>query len=95
MFEKIGTLAEQAATNVSRRRFLHRLGHAALGVAGFAGSLLIAPGTAAAGRGRWFCYFSCPDGTLPYLIKNNCKACPNKVNSSGMSCPFLGCDSGP
>ena len=53
MFEKIGRLAETAATRVamSRRRFLGRLGQSALAVAGVVGVLISAapPALAAAG----------------------------------------------
>ena len=40
MFEKFGQIAEQVATNVSRRQFLGRFGQAALGLATAAGGLL-------------------------------------------------------
>jgi hypothetical protein len=56
MLEKFNHLAEQAATNVSRRQFLGRFGRGALTVAAAAGGLLAFPGHASAGRGR------CPPG---------------------------------
>ena len=34
MFDRVGSLAEKVATNVSRRAFLGRMGQAAVGVAG-------------------------------------------------------------
>ena len=56
MFEKVCQIAEQAATNVSRRGFLVRFGKGALMAAGALGAILASPGGAAAGRG-------CPKGT--------------------------------
>jgi hypothetical protein len=55
MFEKIGRLAETAATNVavSRRSFLGRLGQTALGVAGVLAGLSVA--TARASSGSYVC----------------------------------------
>jgi hypothetical protein len=43
MFEKIGQVAEQAATSVSRRQFLGRFGQSALAVAAAVGGLLALP----------------------------------------------------
>lgn len=50
MLEKVTRLAEAAATNASRRTFLGRLGHGAMGVAVAAAGLLLVPGNARAGR---------------------------------------------
>jgi len=50
MFARFNKMAEQAATNVSRRQFLGRLGRAALGAATVAGGLLALPTVARAGR---------------------------------------------
>jgi hypothetical protein len=52
MFEKIGRLAETAATNVSqsRRGFLGQFGRAALVAAGAVGVVLALPGRGAAAR---------------------------------------------
>jgi hypothetical protein len=60
MFDKIGRLAEEAATHVSvsRRGFLGRLGQVALGAAGVLGGLLVLPGTAQAGGGVVCCNYS-------------------------------------
>jgi hypothetical protein len=46
MLEKINQLAEQAATNVSRRQFLNRLGRGAMFTATVVGGLLALPGQA-------------------------------------------------
>jgi hypothetical protein len=46
MFERVGSLAERVATNVSRRAFLGRLGQAALGSAAALGGFLAFPANA-------------------------------------------------
>ena len=64
MFEKLGRLAEAAASNigVSRRGFLGRLGQSALGVVGVLTGLAATGATATAGGGgsyvccKWSCY---------------------------------------
>lgn len=50
MFDKVSHLAEQAATNVSRREFLGRFGRSALAVAAAAGGILALPTVGHAGR---------------------------------------------
>jgi hypothetical protein len=57
MFEKIGRLAEQAATNVavSRRGFLGRLGQSALGVVGVMAGFAATAATARASSGGYVC----------------------------------------
>lgn len=50
MLEKFNQLAEQAATNVSRRSFLGRLGRGAMAAAAAAGGLLAFGAGAQAGR---------------------------------------------
>ena len=49
MFEKVGQVAEQVATSVSRRQFLGRFGQGALAVAAAVGGLLALPADAQAG----------------------------------------------
>ncbi len=65
MFEKIGRLAEKAATNVdvSRRGFLGRLGKSALAVAGVLG---FAASTAEGGKYDDYtcCRYTGPDGSF-------------------------------
>jgi hypothetical protein len=51
MFEKISRVAEQAATNASRRQFLGRFGRAALGAAAAVGGILAIPDVAQAAKG--------------------------------------------
>ena len=48
MFERVSQIAEQAATNVSRRQFFGRVGNAALVLAATLGGVLAIPGSAAA-----------------------------------------------
>ena len=55
MFEKVSQIAEQAATNVSRRQFLGRFGKGAMTSAAAAGGLLAVPTTARAGRNVRMC----------------------------------------
>jgi hypothetical protein len=50
MLKKFNQLAEQAATNVSRRQFLGRFGRGAMVMAAVVGGLLIRPEDAHAGR---------------------------------------------
>ena len=52
MFEKVSQLAEEAATKVSRREFLSRLGGAALSTAGAVAGILALPAIGEAGRKR-------------------------------------------
>src|SRR5262249_18612474 len=79
MFEKIGRLAEQMASNVSvsRRGFLGRLGRTALLASGVLGGLLILPPDAEAGRlpcgyvdgrnNKTYCRKGCHPSTCPDL----------------------------
>ena len=55
MLERIGQLAEEAATDVSRRQFLGRFGGLALGLAAAAGGLLSLTAVAQAGRRQMLC----------------------------------------
>ncbi len=50
MLEKVGRMAEQVATNVSRRQFLGRFGSRAAALAAAVGGLLALPGFAQADR---------------------------------------------
>ena len=50
MLEKVSEIAEQAATNVSRRQFLGRFGGAAAATAAALGGLLALPAVAQAGK---------------------------------------------
>ena len=64
MFEKVSQMAEQAATNVSRRQFLGRFGRGAMVVAAAAGGLLAYPGGALAGRKRCSSDADCHNGQI-------------------------------
>jgi len=55
MLERVSQFAEQAATSVSRRQFLHRFGRGALMTAGTVGAFFLVPGDAEAAR-------PCPPG---------------------------------
>ncbi len=60
MFEKVGQMAEQMATGVSRRQFLDRFGKTALVVAGVAGGFLaVASNARAAGHCCCSATFGC------------------------------------
>jgi hypothetical protein len=63
MLEKFGQLAEQAATNVSRRQFLGRFGRGAMVVAAAAGGMLALPAISRGGRPVQTCglqsFFEC------------------------------------
>ena len=61
MFERFSQIAEQAATNLSRRQFLARIGTSAVSVAALLGGLLAAPLTAQA-RGKTG--LPCGDGSV-------------------------------
>jgi hypothetical protein len=89
MFEKIGRLAEQAATRVgvSRRGFLGRLGQSALAVVGVLGGLAATAATARVGNGsyvccKWHCHrpgsgtfsFCYPPGSTCSGVNNPCYA---------------------
>lgn len=77
MLGKAIHIAEQAATNVSRRQFLGRLGRSAALVAATAGGLLAAGKSAGAGR-RLSCSvgsYECADGSTFSLLfdRGRCK----------------------
>ena len=74
MFEKIGRLAEAAASNVSlsRRGFLGRLGQAALGTSLVLGGLLVFPQVASA-KQRGMC---CWSGSTFLGCAPTCRGCP-------------------
>jgi hypothetical protein len=50
MFEKLSQMAERAATSVSRRQFLGRMGRSAMTLAAAAGGVLLAPTVSQAAR---------------------------------------------
>ena len=75
MFEKIGRLAETAATkvSVSRRGFLGRLGQGALAAAGTLGGLLLFTNDARAGGSVVCCYYRCHGRRHRYSSKTTCQ----------------------
>ncbi len=82
MLEKIGQLAEKAASNVnvSRRGFFSRLGKAALAVAGGLGfSVATADGAA---KSVWCCFYT-SRSRYGYAYAQFCSAkpCPNSYDS--------------
>ena len=89
MFEKVGRLAEEAASNLgeSRRRFLGRLGQAALASAAALGGVLLLPGTARADH--CYCMYNC-NGQLRLKSVRTCLGCP----ATFQGCPFVGCNCG-
>jgi hypothetical protein len=89
MFEKIGRLAEAAASNVgvSRRGFLGRLGQSALGVVGVLAGLAATGVTARAGGGSYVC---CKWRCYGYLIRK----CYPAPFTCGVSGPPPYCSSG-
>jgi hypothetical protein len=58
MFDRVGSLAERVATDVSRRAFVGRLGQGALGLAAVIGGVLSLPSQARADD-QW-CLISIP-----------------------------------
>jgi hypothetical protein len=89
MFEKFGRLAEETASKVgeSRRRFLGRLGQAALAGAAALGGVLLLPGSARAGH--CYCYYNC-NGQLTLKSVRNCLQCSPTFHG----CPLVGCNCG-
>ena len=88
MFEKIGRLAERAASkvSVSRRGFLGRLGKAALGAAGVVGGLSALAGRAQAGQNNlYLCEYTHKSATRNCYLQGNVS-----LQSCG-SCPSLKC----
>ena len=76
MFEQLARMAEQMATNTSRRQFLGRLGRVAAGAVTVLGSLLLLSKDAV-GRGVEpciRCYYGCPNGTYFYIDRG--RSCP-------------------
>ena len=94
MFEKIGRLAETAATkiSVSRRGFLGRLGQGALTTAGVLGGLLAMSNKAQAGKhDLYVCYYTnkstrhCAYRNCP-TNQQFCGGCPNVLSCCDSCC---------
>jgi hypothetical protein len=89
MFERIGRLAERAATgvSVSRRGFLGRLGRGALVTAGVLGGLLAIPTGARASDGLQNCINRCCEATCGKGDKKcSCDPTGNAYSSCYFSC---------
>jgi hypothetical protein len=93
MFEKIGRLAERAATgvSVSRRGFLGRLGQGALAVTGVLGGLLAIRTDARAAGSYVCCKWWCP-GIYGRYNSHLCipasKSCAAYANTLFAGCTF-------
>jgi hypothetical protein len=88
MFEKLGRLAEAAASNIgeSRRGFLGRLGKAALGAAGVLGGLSALSNTARAGNHN---LYACNYGYKRFGRRCSYADCYNFTSCGG--CPQIYC----
>jgi hypothetical protein len=89
MFEKVGRLAEAAATSasVSRRGFLGRLGRGALVTAGVLGGLLAIPRDARASDGLRNCINRCCEATCGKGDKTcSCDPTGNAYSSCYFTC---------
>ena len=86
MFEKVGRLAEAAASrvSVSRRGFLGRLGQGALAAAGVLGGFLLSTSQAGAqtSGGVVCCLYQCRDPKSGYIYRYH-KTC----QQAGTTCP--------
>ena len=75
MLEKLGQLAEQAATNVSRRQMFGQIGRAALGAVALLAGLLPSQTEAARGLKQCVvCYYLCPDGSY-FAVRHRGRGC--------------------
>jgi hypothetical protein len=94
MFDRVGSLAERVATDVSRRAVLGRLGQGALGFAAVIGGVLSLPCQAQAG-GKWcvryFYPFRRPAYCLSYpAVKGRCP-CGGQLSDSHGRCGSMTC----
>jgi len=74
MFDKVSQAAEKLATLVSRRAFLGRLGHGALGLAAVIGGVLALPSQARAAQ--QYCVIGGRYVTLCYPVSAQTHGCP-------------------
>jgi hypothetical protein len=94
MFDRVGSLAERVATNVSRRAFLGRMGQGALAVAGGMAALLAFPQVVRASQK--VCTYRCtnvgvkPAHTWIATQTVGCnKPCPRILGNPMMAACFL------
>src|SRR5438309_9767815 len=92
MFEKIGRLAETAATHVgvSRRGFLGRLGKGALAVAGVLGGLFVLPKDALGVPGSYVCCIWHCNGFHGGYHVHQCLPAGSDCYSGGTTCFYGG-----
>ena len=88
MLEKVSQLAEQAATNVSRRQFIGRFGRGAMAVAAAAGGLLALPAVSHGGRPVRSCG---PESVFECQGRATGDACENGAGKCKASRHFNGC----
>jgi hypothetical protein len=93
MFDKVSRAAEKLATNVSRRRFLGRMGQAALSVAGAIGASLALPGLAQAGNLKKNCTYRCIHNLLGFYYISKTTGCKSNCPSEYQRCLFVGASS--
>jgi hypothetical protein len=95
MFDRVGKLAEQTATGLSRRAFLTRLGQGAMSVA----ALVATAGFALAGT-KCVLNGGCCSGAFPYQIPYKNKGittygcCANKDGTNCALCTNAACCNG-
>jgi hypothetical protein len=88
MFDRVGSLAETVATNLSRRAFLGRLGAGALVLAGAMGAMAAFPGLGQAKGGcRACCCYNCGNG----VIIRNLPDPQCQCQKSYKGCPLAPC----
>jgi hypothetical protein len=75
MFDRVGSLAERVATNLSRRAFLGHLGQGALGLAAVIGGILAFPANAEA-SGNLCCLYPSLSGGFCFHAKQG--SCPSQ-----------------
>jgi hypothetical protein len=101
MFDRVGSLAERVATDVSRRAVLGRLGRGALGFAAVIGGVLALPSQARAGDQWCVTYMPRkPPGTpIPgppclthYKAINGTCPCGGSLQDGKPNCPLTSCN---
>jgi hypothetical protein len=95
MLERFSQLAEQAATNVSRRQFLGRFGRGAMVVAAAAGGMLALPAISRGGRPVQSCGFDSVPECVGRLTGDACEGagrCRRIRGSTGCYCWIRGKD---
>ena len=81
--EKIGRIAEQTATSMSRRQFIGRLGGGATALAGLLAGVVGVPGLARAASTARCCFYSCYDISPGRVERYHARTCV----ADGSPCP--------